>query len=126
MPRHILESFIQKCDDLLHEIRVTRGEGRRFIFLDEINFTKRSVALREWSAKNSNLAIDQRDIYTGYKSVIAAMTEEDGIVLIHIQSSAVDAADFKEYLNKLRIKFKYGPLALFMDQLAVHKTREVR
>ena len=65
---------MNQCSDLLHEIRVTRGEGRRFIFLDEINFTKRSVALREWSAKNTNLAIDQVEVYSGYKSVIAAMT----------------------------------------------------
>ena len=105
---------------------MTRGEGRTFVFLDEINFTKRSVDLREWSAKNTNLAIDQQDIYTGYKSVIAAMTEEDGMVLIVIHSSAIDAADFKEYLNKLRIKFGDRPLALFMDQLGVHKTKEVK
>ena len=122
----MLANFTQKCNDLLHEIRVTRGEGRTIIFLDEINFTKRSVDLREWSAKNTNLAIDQQDIYTGYKSVIAAMTEEDGMVLIVIHSSAIDAADFKEYLNKLRIKFGDRPLALFMDQLGVHKTKEVK
>ena len=48
------------------------------------------------------------------------------MILIKIHNSAVDAADFKEYLNILRIKFPRMPLALFMDQLAVHKSKEVR
>ncbi len=61
------------------------------MYLDEINFTKRSVTLREWSRKNTNLTIDNEDIYVGYRSVIAAMTEEDGILMISIYERAVNS-----------------------------------
>ena len=94
MPPHILFNYTQRCINLLDQTRQLRQEGRQFIYLDEINFTKRSVSLREWSAKNSNLTIDQQEIYVGYRSVIASMSEEDGIILLVIQDKAVDSSDF--------------------------------
>ena len=63
--------------------QLQRG-GRKIVYLDEVNFTKRSVSLREWSQKNSNLIIDHSDIYVGYRSAIASMTEENGIRAVTI------------------------------------------
>ena len=48
--------------------------------LQKITFTKRSLLLREYSCKNSNLTVDQKEVYDGYRSVIASMTEEGGIL----------------------------------------------
>ena len=96
------------------------------MYLDEINFTKRSVLVRDWSRRNSNLAVDQKDIYTDYRSVIASMSEENGVGLISIHDSAITADDFVVYLKNLRRKHPKRPLALFMDQLAVHKTLLVK
>ena len=84
MPRHALEGYREKCVKCLEEVAAAKREGRQFIYLDEINFTKSSVTLREWSARNSNLAIDQEEIYVGYRSVIATMSEEGGIIHIRI------------------------------------------
>ena len=96
------------------------------IYLDEINFTKRSLKLREWSGKNSNLAVDQKEVYVGYRSVIASMTEEKGISLIMIYEQAINNADFVYFLKKLRVRFGKQPIALFMDRLPVHKSKEVK
>ena len=126
MPAHARADFQRKCRNLLNEIDGAKHEGRKFIYLDEINFTKRSVALREWSGKNSNLTIDQEEIYVGYRSVIATMTEEGGILHTRIQGKAVDSEDFIDYLNMLRYKMRVQPVALFMDQLAVHKSKDVK
>ena len=79
MPTHIRVSFQRQCADLLSMLQWAQQENKKIVYLDEINFTKRSVSSREWSQKNSNLTIDQRDIYVGYRSVIASMTEENGI-----------------------------------------------
>ena len=49
---------------------------------------------REWSRPNSNLAVDQVRIYTGYKAVIASMTEEQGIGSYTIYPEALKAAEF--------------------------------
>ena len=99
---------------------------RKVVYLDEINFTKRSVMQRDWSRKDSNLAIDQQEIYIGYRSVIASMTAENGIGCIRIFSQAVTAEDFVDFLKSLRARYHKRPLALFMDQLAVHKSKEVK
>ena len=59
----------------MEQIEQAKREGRLIIYIDEINFTKRSLKLRDWSMKNSNLTVNQEEVYVGYRSVIAAMTE---------------------------------------------------
>ena len=118
-------NFVKNCQLLLKEIDQAKSEGRQLVYLDEINFTKWSLKLREWSAKNSNLTVDQKEVYVGYRSVIASMTDETGIGLVMIYEQAITAVDFSCYLKKLRSKSGTKPLALFMDRLAVHKSKEI-
>ena len=49
------------------------------MFLDEVTFTKLALPSREWSKRHSNLAVEQEDVYQGYRSVLACMTESHGI-----------------------------------------------
>ena len=81
--------------------------------MDEVCFSKRSLKLREWSTKNTNLTVEQKDVYVGYRSVIASMTEESGIGLIKILDQVGDSEDMCEYLNQLRRKVGTRPISLF-------------
>ena len=65
-------------------------------------------------------------MYTGYHSVIASMSAERGFEVIKIYTEAIDAEKFKDYLERLRKKLAQLPLALYMDQLSVHKSKDVR
>jgi len=85
------------------------------VYLDEIMFTKRSITLREYSRKNTNLTIDQEEIYVGYRACIASMTEQQGMLHIRIQEKGVNAQDFIEYLKALRQRMGRKPIALFFD-----------
>ena len=96
-------------------------EGRTLVFADEILFTKRAIKLREWSARNTNLAADQEELYVGYRAALASMTAEKGICIVHIYAEPVKPPEFCAHLMKLRCKAGKKPLALFMDQLWVHK-----
>ena len=98
-----------------------KEENAKIVYLDEINFTKRSISLCEWSQKNSNLAIDQKDIMVGYKSVLASITDLEGIGLRQVYSQAITGKDFADYLIKLKTRYPKRKLAVFMDQLNVHK-----
>ena len=89
---------------MLEQIDQAKVQGRLIIYLDEINFTKRSLKLREWSMKNSNLTVDQEEVYVGYRSVIAAMIEVNGIGLIKIHDQACKGEDFRDYLKQLSQK----------------------
>lgn len=99
----------------MDELRRAKEQGLRLVWLDEINFTKRSVNLQEYSGRNTNLTIDQRDIFVGYRSVIASMSYDSGVGLVEIHGEAIDAEDFLVYLKKLRARNGKQAIALFMD-----------
>ena len=44
----------------------------------------------EWSSKNFNLSVDQEEVYQGYRSVIACMTEDKGIDHCQIYDNAIN------------------------------------
>ena len=70
--------------------------------------------------KNSNLVVEQEDVYQGYRSVLASMTSEFGFQNLEIKDHAFNTDDFIAYIRKLRIRHTTRPLALFMDRLSVH------
>ena len=72
------------------------------------------------------MTVDQKEIYTGYRSVIVTMTEARGLELCWICDSAINGEIFIDFLKSLRKRFGATPLALFMDQLRVHKASPVR
>ena len=47
------------------------------------------------------------------------------MVHIRIENSAITTDEFKPYLRTLSKKMDYKPFALFMDQLAVHRRKDV-
>ena len=101
-------------------------QGRLMVFLDEICFTKLAIQKKEWSRHNENLSVNQVDVYVGYRAVITTMTAEFGVGLSWIYNSAVNGDDFIEYLQALRRHYPNRPIALFMDNLNVHKKVEVK
>ena len=58
--------------------------------------------------------------------MIASMSEEDGFGLLHINTEITNQDNFQDFLKSLRRKNKKTPLALFLDQLSVHKTKRVQ
>jgi len=124
-PRHA-ESYQTWQRIIMKELAEADRTGLPVLFLDETNFTKASLQTREWSCQLSNLSVDQKEVYTGYRSVIATVSAERGVDLIHIQDRAVNEFDFARYLGLLSQKRGREPFALFMDNLRVHKTQLVR
>ena len=49
------------------------------------------------------------------------MTEEKGVGLIKIHDQACTGEDFRDYLKQLSQKVGKRPIALFMDNLHIHK-----
>ena len=54
------------------------------------------------------------------------MTEARGLELCWVCDSAINGEIFIDFLKSLRKRFGATPLALFMDQLRVHKASPVR
>lgn len=118
--------FDSQRQDLIEKLDSVQKENRKIIYLDETNFTKLSFQNKDWSRSNENQHVDQRDIYTGYRSVIASISEEKGVEFIKIYSTAITSDLFIRYLKQISNKNMNQPLALFQDQLQVHKSKHVR
>jgi hypothetical protein len=69
----------------------------------------------EYSRKNSNLSIDNEDIYVGYRAALAAISADRGVIHVRIQQRAVNAEDYITYLRSVRRKMGRTPILLFMD-----------
>ena len=126
MSEKVQRDFVQLCVNLLHELNTVKAQGLPIIYLDEILFGKRSIAQKEWASKNSNLTVLQKEVCTGYRNVIASMTEDGGIFHVHIQTDPCDRFDFIYYLHMVSQKLNRKPFALFMDNAGIHRPEEVR
>ena len=49
--------FCAKCNDLLANLNLAERQGRSIVYCDETLFSKKALPSREWSAKNTNLAV---------------------------------------------------------------------
>ena len=58
-PSHIRDNLEESKRKKLAEINAAIAEGRKMLWLDELNFTKRTLQSKEWSSKNTNLSVDQ-------------------------------------------------------------------
>ncbi len=76
-----------------------QSENRKFVYLDETNFTKLAFQSKDWSCCKENQHVDQRDIYTGYRSVVAAIYEDKGVEHIKIYRTAITSNTFEKYLR---------------------------
>ena len=94
------------------------------IFLDEVTFTKQAIQKKDWSAKYTNLQVNEADVYIPYVSVIAAVSAYEGLELIMMNEEAIDSSDFQIFVKKLSRKNSSQPFGLFMDNLRVHKTKD--
>ena len=114
-------------EKLLDEIGKAEQERRKFIYIDEVYFTKKTLLHKAYSHRHTNLAIEQSKLHdTGYNCVIAGVSEEKGTEHIFIYDGPINQDHFKGFLRKLQRLNNKRKLALFMDNLGSHKTDSVK
>ena len=96
------------------------------LFADETVFSKRAIMKQELSGPNYNLAVDQAEVYTGYACALAAISAKNGVEYYVKTKKGIKSGDYIDFLHNLRIKFGNTPLALFADNLSVHKSKYVK
>ena len=88
--------------------------------------TKSTMATHEWSKKNSNHEIDLKWYGRETVAVIAGISKEYGLDCIALHDKSINIPKFKEFLQDLRDKFFFDDICIFMDNLAVHRSKAVR
>ncbi len=94
--------------------------------LDEFVVTKRTLSTHVWTRKLTNAQMDMSWIRQPCKAVLLAVSQEMGLDHIEVYNNSVNKEKFKIFLHNLRSKYPFDDMVLIMDNLAVHRSREVR
>ena len=70
----------------------------RVVYVDEVVFTKATIPRLDYALKYSNQTVDEKDFYSKYIAVIAAISADRGVDTILIFDQAVNRFDFIEFL----------------------------
>ena len=89
-------------------------------------FTKATIPKLDYAHKHTNQTVDEKDFYHRYLAVVAAVSADRGVDCIMIFDEAVKQDTFIAFLEELRRRNSNRPLHLFLDNLSVHKTQEVK
>ena len=58
LPPQIRADYAKRCKALITALDEVKKQQRTIVYLDEVNFTKLSFQSKDWSGKNTNLAVD--------------------------------------------------------------------
>ena len=85
------------------QLRLAEAKEKKMkvVYCDETLVTKNSISDSSWSRKRSNIEIDCEKVYTGYVSIIAAVSAEKGLELIKLHDKPIYKFSFSVYLNEL-------------------------
>ena len=108
------------------KVKELRDRGVPIIYLDEAMFTFNTLRKRAWYCQNSNLRVDQESRDMTPLAFIAGIESERGLVTYAIYEDSINGDKFLQFLNRLRDQMGDQEFGLYLDNLSVHKTLDVR
>ena len=88
-------------------------------------FTFNTFSTRAWSAKHMSIQVDDADIRIKTIAFIGAISDNGGLEAYTIHTKDITTVEFVKLVEMLSAKFLGLELAIFMDNLQVHRTKEV-
>jgi transposase len=95
------------------------------IYIDEAVFTFNTFLTKAWSSSYSNISVPEAKINVRAHALVAGVSEEVGLEGYLIVLKAINTESYIEFLRKLKQKYQHRKLALFIDNLMVHKAEGV-
>ena len=95
------------------------------MWVDDAMFTFNTCSTRAWSANNLCIQVDDADIRIKSMAFIGAISDNGGLEAYTIHPKAITTVEFIEFVEMLSAKFLGQEFAILMDNLQVHKTKEV-
>ena len=127
--KKVIDYTNQYYYDLFREmydaVKVTRLRDVKLVWVDEAMFTFNTFSTRAWSAKHYSIQVDDADIRIKSMAFIGAISDNGGLEAYTIHPKAITTVEFIEFVEMLSAKFLGEEFAIFMDNLQVHKTKEV-
>ena len=97
----------------------------KIIFVDEAIFSPATMLKRTWSLPNDNVKIvDMRD-KVKTQAIIAGISMDKGLESYLIVERSIKSQEYIQFMRQLRNLYPKRRLVIFVDNLMVHKSREV-
>ena len=104
---------------------LARAWEMKVVFLDEAVFTFNTFNTKAWSSKYTSIKVKDSSMRVKTQALIAAISEDVGLDHYLIHPKSISAEQFITFLEQLSEMFEGRDFAVFMDNLSVHKTKEV-
>ena len=107
-------------------LKYSSSSRHEVLFLDESVFTANQLQAKIWaSTRQSSAKVNVQPLRFKAISVVAATRMDGTVAHMQLEESAVNVEAFLAYLGKLR-RPRGKTLAIFLDNLSVHRSRTVR
>ena len=103
-----------------------RESNTQVIYLDETVFTFSTFRSKGWAHNRDRIRVDDSKLKVTTLAVIAAISEEHGLIDYVVHPKAINTEIFVAFINQIADKLGGGDFALFLDNLSVHKTKDAK
>ena len=100
------------------------ASNTQVIYLDETMFTFSTFRSKGWAHNRERIRINDSEFKVTTLAVIAAISEEHGLIDYIVHPKAINTEVFVAFINQIADKLGDGDFALFLDNLNVHKTKD--
>jgi DDE superfamily endonuclease len=98
-------------------------EGSRIVYLDEAVFTFNTFAQRTWYPRYHNLELPEKKYSHKAQALIAAVSVDRGVDHFRVHPRSVRTNEFVSFIEDLAAKQGGHKLAVFMDNMRVHRSK---
>ena len=99
------------------QLKDLEAAGYTILYADETMFTTRQVLQRAYSRARQKFFLDQKALKTRMTALLASISKDQGMDHWMTFDDSVDSDKFKIWFVKLRQKYPFKKLALFLDNL---------
>jgi len=124
--RPSLENIIIQAADLSQDVSIAVERNFKIFQVDECCVTKRTIPTHYWTLPKTNVSFDQKDIYTQMQAILVAVSREYGVAHVEVYKKSINKIKFKIFLESLRSLYPFDDILLIMDNLSLHKSRDVK
>lgn len=110
---------------MYYAVKRTRLRDKKLVWVDEAVFSFNTFNTKAWSAKHSSIKVKDADAKIKTMTLIAGISEDLGLEAFAIHPRSINADNFVAFVRHLSNKFGGQEFSIFMDNLQVHKTKEV-
>ena len=88
--------------------------------------TTSTIPSHEYSVKNTSIDIDKKQYSNKSIAVIAGISENYGVDIVKTFNKSINIPKFKVFLEDLRRRYFLENLCIYLDNLSVHTSNEIK